>query len=211
MVPTPSLTGAFPEPLFTGLEEISPASPADLAAAFAFGLSRLASPGDRRPLALAGSRDWLRERGRPFPSGRVLLVVADKEDQALWALEEALKSGAVSGGLAGAERVSLLATRRLGFAAREGKAGALLLRPRPMEDLSAAQRRWRVASRPSGRDLFDARAPGAWRLRAELLRRRDGPPGAWELEMDDETHRLRLVAGLADHGLVADARTVAAA
>jgi hypothetical protein len=55
-------------------------------------------------------------------------------------------------------------------------------------------------------------APGAPRLRAQLLRRRDGPPGAWALERDDETGGLHLAPGLAGDGVAqGDGRKVSAA
>ncbi|MDR3510313.1 MAG: hypothetical protein P4L73_01650 [Caulobacteraceae bacterium] len=190
------------------LEEVGAARPADAAAAMAFALARLTGAADPRPLVLVTTAAWVRERGRPFARGlvrwgagpgRLVWVRANKEAEALWALEEALKSGAVAGGLASVEAPAFVATRRLDFAARAGKAVGMLVRVEPAQDLSAARRRWRIESRPSGGEAFDAAAPGATRLRAELVRRRDGPPGAWTLEQDDETGRLRLDPGLADH------------
>jgi protein ImuA len=192
------------------LEEVAAARPADAAATFAFALARLMTAPAARPLVLVTTAAWLRERGRPFARGltawaagpeRLIWVRADKEDQALWALEEALKSGAVAGGLVTVERPAFVATRRLDFAARAGGALGLLVRAGPADDLSAARRRWRIAARASGEAEFDAAAPGAVRLRAELVRRRDGPPGGWDLEQDDETGRLHLDARLADRGV----------
>jgi protein ImuA len=200
---------AYPEAC-EPLEEAAAAQPADAAAALAFALARLAAVPDRRPLVLVTTAAWLRERGRPFARGlagwgagaeRLVWVRAEKEDQALWALEEALKSGAAAAGLATVEHPAFVATRRLEFAARAGGALGVLVRAGPAEDLSAARRRWRIAARPSVPGMFDAAAPGRVRLRAELVRRRDGPPGGWDLEQDDETGRLRLDAGLADHGV----------
>jgi protein ImuA len=112
-----------------------------------------------------------------------------------------LKSGAVAGGLASVEAPAFVATRRLDFAARAGGALGVLLRVGAAGDLSAARRRWRIKTGSSGAHPFDPAAPGRVRLTAELVRRRDGPPGAWALEQDDETGRLRVVAGLAGHGL----------
>jgi len=213
LAPRPALDLAdfpwAPEPL----EEVAAAQPADVAAALGFALSRLGAPcetADARPLALVTTALWLRERGRPFSHGlaawgaaaeRLIWVRAEREAEALWALEEALKSGAVAGGLATLEAPSLVATRRLDFAARAGGAIGLVLRAGPTGDLSAARRRWRITGRGSGEADFDRAAPGSSRLRAELLRRRDGPPGAWDLERDDETGGLRVVAGLAGDGL----------
>ncbi len=153
---------------------------------------------------------WLRERGRPFARGlagwglgpeRLIWVRAEREAGALWALEEALKSGAVAGGLACAEQPAFVTTRRLEFAARAGGALGVLLRAGPVGDLSAARRRWRIGAAPSAAAPFDPAAPGRTRLTAMLVRRRDGPPGGWMLEHDDETGRFGLVAGLAGHGL----------
>ena len=190
------------------LEEVGADAPGDVAAALAFALSRL--PSEARPVALVTTADWLAERGRPFAGGmrdwglkadRLIWVRARREGEALWALEEVLKSGVAAGGLAVAAAPPFVTTRRLEFAAREGRAVGILLRAGPAGDLSAARRRWRIAARPSGLDAWDASAPGRVRLRAELLRRRDGPPGAWDLERDDETGGFRVAAGLAGHGM----------
>jgi protein ImuA len=211
--PSPETSAVFPQTC-EPLEEVSAAQPADAATALAFALDRLAGRGgDARPVALVTTPSWLRERGRPFGRGmarwgmaRLIWVRVEREAEALWALEEALKSGAVAGGLASVEQPAFVATRRLAFAARTGAASGILLRAQNPHvqagaDLSAARRRWRIAALGSGPAAFDAQAPGPARLRAELVRRRDGPPGAWDLEQDDETHRLRVVAGLADHGV----------
>ena len=210
--------GDLPEPSL-GLEEASAAEPRDWGAAAAFALWRTDRPDDARPLALVTVKAWRGERGSFSargllalgidPSG-VVQVRAEREIEALWALEEALKSGAVRGGIATVEQASLVATRRLDFAARAGRASGVLLRIAGGGDLSAARLRWRLKAEPSAPHPFDPRAPGAARLTAELTRRRDGPLGAWDLEQDHETHRLRLAAGLADHGLVQGRRAHAA-
>jgi protein ImuA len=203
---------AFPEAC-EPLEEVAAAEPADAAAALGFAMGRLLSASAARPLVLVTTALWLRERGRLFAGGlatwgagpeRLIWVRAAKEAEALWALEEALKSGTVAGGLVTALQPAFVATRRLDFAARAGGALGVLLRAGPVADLSAARRRWRIAARGSAEDEFDFKTPGAARLRAELVRRRDGPPGGWDLEQDDETGRLRLDAGLADHRLEED-------
>ncbi len=207
-VPDPAQYPAACEPL----EEVGAGAPGDAATAFAFALARLARRPDTRPLAVVTTPVWLGERCRPFGRGlerwgvapeRLIWVRAETEAQALWALEEALKSGAVAGGLVCAERPAFVTTRRLEFAARAGRAAGIILRTGDVGDLSAARRRWRIAARGSGLDAYDAAAPGTPRLRADLTRRRDGPPAGWDLELDDETHGLRVVAGLADHGLEA--------
>ena len=213
--PDPTPSGAYP-PCVSPLEEATPAGPRDAAAALAFALSRLPA-GDPRPVLFAAPRTWVAEYGRPFArglagrlDGGLLLALPRTAAETLWALEQALRSGAVAGAVGAPGEITLTAGRRLAFAAREGQAAAVLLRP-TAGGPSAAGRRWRVAAAAGTAHPFDARAPGPARLRAELTRRRDGPPGAWWLEQDDETGRFRLADGLAGDGLVAHGRTRAAA
>ncbi len=210
----------FPGPCL-GLEEAAADEGRDWPQTAAFALLRAAGgAGETRPLAVVATAVWRRERGGLSARGlaglgvaldRLLLIRVGREGEALWALEEALKSGAVCGGVATVEAASLTATRRLDFAAREGRAAAVLLRAGASGDLSAARLRWRVAAVVSAPHPFDSRAPGTLRLRAGLTRRRNGPLGVWDLEQDHGTGRLRLAAGLADHGLVQGGRTSAAA
>ena len=203
-----------------GLEEAAGAAAADWAQAAAFALERARGVDDPRPVLFVATADWMRERGRLSPRGLLrlgieprglILVRAAKDVEALWALEEGLKSGAVAGAVGAVRSVPFVASRRLDFAARAGRATAVLLRAEALDELSVARLRWRVAAERSAPNPYDPAAPGAPRLTAALTRRRDGPLGAWTMEQDDETHRLRLAAGLADHGLVEGRRTRAAA
>jgi protein ImuA len=159
---------------------------------------------------VAAPRTWFRERGRLLAGGlesfglngeTVLMIAPTTEIEALWALEEGLRSGAVGLALGAVEAASLLATRRLDLAARAVGATVVLIKTRPARDLSAARRRWRVAPHPSAPHPWDPKASGAARWRVTLERSRDGASGAWILEHDLETHRLRLAEELADHRL----------
>jgi len=213
MLQPSSATGSYPDPAPL-LEEACAARIGDVGAALAFALARLGDFSTRVPM-LVTPRRWLSEHGRPYPpailkEAGLLLVVARNEADALWAMEQGLRSGAVAGVIGMIEQATLTQTRRLDFAAREGGCPAVLLRHRE-GGLSAARRRWRIAAMPAATQPLDNRAPGRWRVRADLLRRRDGPPGGWMLEQDDGTNRLRLADRLADYGLVADGRTHAAA
>jgi protein ImuA len=212
--PEAPLAKTLPAP--ESLEEIAPGAPQDLPSATAFALDRALRAArqnaDPRPLAFVAERAWLNEHGHPFGWGckglglgheRLILVVASRTLEALWALEETLKSGAVCAALGAVAAPSFTATRRLDFAARTGSAQGLLLRPRPPADLSAARLRWRIGAAPSAAHPLDPRAPGAARIRAELVRSRTGVGGVFMLEHDHETSGLHLAAGLADHGLQA--------
>jgi protein ImuA len=131
----------------------------------------------------------------------VLVAAPATEIEVLWALEEGLRSGVVGLALGAVEGASLLATRRLDLAARAAGATVVLLKTRTARDLSAARRRWRVAPHPSAPHPWDPKASGSPRWRITLERSRDGASGAWILEYDLETHRLRLAERLADHRL----------
>ncbi len=191
-----------------GLEEVCVADSGGVAAGLAFLTARAGRDG--RLAALVVPRFWLAERGRPYGQGlmrlgagaeRLLVITPPSEAEALWALEEILRSGAAALAVGAVEGASLVATRRLDMMARTAGAMAALVRTTPQKNLSAARRRWRLRPAPSAPHPWDARASGRPRWLAALERSRDGAVGEALLEFDDETLRLHLVDGLADHRL----------
>lgn len=202
MTPSPALSqDPFPQAP-APLEEACAPLPRDVAAALAFALSRRRE-GDDRPVLVTAPRAWFVEYGRPYGPGiagvPLILAPAASLAEALWVMEQGLRSGAVALGLGAVEGATLAQTRRLDFAAKQGEAVGLIL-SRGLDGLSAARRRWRISTQTSATDPEDDRAPGPARLLAELTRGRGERPGAWILEQDDETHRLRLADRLADLG-----------
>lgn len=206
----------------SGLEDALVAGGAGAAVGLSFWLARMAGGGTRL-IALVVPRAWEAERGRLMARGalafglapeRFLVVRPKTEAEVLWALEEVLRSGAADLAVGAVRAASLTQTRRLDMVARQSGALAGLVRVEGGGEgawpLSAARRRWRVNALPSAPDPWDERAPGAPRWRVELARRRDGPPGCWDLEWNDATGRLDLVEGLAGDGLGQGPRQVAA-
>lgn len=181
------------------LEEACAPLPRDVAGALLFAFSRRPAEDDR-PVLIALPKSWLGEYGRPCASGAAgpppILVPAATPAEVLWTLEQGLRSGAVSLALGAAGEATLAQSRRLEFAARHGGAVGLTL-SRRLDGLSAARRRWRISTLVGDGDRDDPRAPGPARLGVELVRSRGERPGAWILEQDDETHRLRLADRLA--------------
>lgn len=207
-------------PLSEGLEEVCAAGTRDMAGALVFALARV-SEQDHRPVLMATVRTWRSEHGRPYGPGfraagieargmGMVLAIVASEAEALWVMEQALRSGAVSAVLGTIEGAELAQTRRLEFAARDGAATGVLLR-RTQGGLSAARRRWRITTLESSGATHNERAPGGFRLTAELVRSRTERPGVWRLEQDDETYRLRLADRLAGDGLGERGRTGLAA
>lgn len=207
---------AVPPPLSRlseGLEEVCAGGIRDMAAALAFTLGR-AVVGEGRGVVMSATRAWLGEYGRPYGPGLAgfrtrdafVLIETRTEALALWAMEQALRSGGAALVIGTVDGAELAQTRRLEFAARDGGCSGLLLRARS-GDLSAARRRWRITTLAGNGDAFDDRAPGRMTIRAEMTRSRMERPGVWMLEQDDETHRLRLADRLAGDGLDPIGRT----
>lgn len=194
---------------FGALHEVAPEAASDLPAAFGFLAALLGCMPPRGPVLLVASRRGLADCGRPHGHGlnalgldpaRVILVEARHEQQALWAMEEALRSGApvAVAGAVGAG-LDLKASQRLQVAARGSGLPLLLLRPATATGASAATTRWRIGSAEAARDRFGLIA--GWRWRVRLERCRNGRPGEWLVEWDHVAHRFSLAAAVADPAL----------
>ena len=185
------------------------AAHADRPAAFGFlfTLTALGLEARAGPAVFVAARRALEEFGAPYGHGlaqlgldvgRLILVETKTDKDALWALEETLRSqarpaivaGAIEGGL------DLTSSRRLNLAAAPQRTPLVLLRGAKAAGTSAAATRWRIAAAPAARDRFGAVAH--WRWQVALERCRNGRPGEWLIEWNHVAHRFRLVEGLAD-------------
>ena len=138
-----------------------------------------------------GTVFWIARRPDAWPPGlarfglapsRLILVQAPGRNDALWAMEEALRCPAVTGALLLGETPDATAARRLQLAAETGGGIGLLLRddvPEAAAGPSLATTRWRVSGRAgTGLSRHDLGDPH-WTL--ELLRTRSGRPGLWNV------------------------------
>ena len=174
------------------------------AAGFAAGLLARFAAVREGALLWCQQRRRMRDEGMLYGPGlrrlgvepaRLLVVTARDDGEALWVLEEALRSPAVAAAVGEVGTVDLFRTRRLQLAAEAGGGAGLLLRPRePTVEPSAAVTRWRVRLRapPPGPDL------GSLRWTAELWRAKGAVPARFEVAFDEPTLRFHLVADLAD-------------
>ena len=146
------------------------------------------------------------EAGQPYPHGlfgpdisaQLALVRAGSPADMLWAMEEALLSGAVGaviGEVWGVPKaLSFTATKRLQRAAQIGKTPAILLRYGPAQEgtrpASGAHERWVLKSQPSGPHCYDPAAPGppGWQL--DRFKTRLAAPSHWTAHYDPETNTL---------------------
>jgi protein ImuA len=194
---------------FGAMHEIAPETEADVPAAFGFLIALLARAPGAAPLLLILTARGPVRNARLSGHGlntlgldptRVIIVEAADEKDALWATEEALRSGvpaAVATTLG--VKLDLKTSQRLQVAARESRRALLLLRPPGAENAATATTRWRITSTEAARDRFGLTA--RWRWHAALERCRNGRPGEWILEFDHATHRFSLAAALADPAL----------
>lgn len=157
--------------------------------------------------------------GLGIPLERLVLVRPENDRDALWAWEQALRSGAVAVVLGWIDRLNDRAFRRLQLAAETGDSLAFLLRPASCRaEPSWAEARFLATGMLARRTSADlvaefARIPilhplhprnsGDFRyercLHVELLYARGGAGGAAiELEMSDEAGSVSVVSRLAD-------------
>lgn len=201
------------------VHEIKPDTCGGAARAFALALAvRRLAAGDRMARGLVvwcETRAGSREHGALYGLGleifglgleRLLLVEPAHARDVLWAMEEALGSGALALVAGQIDEAGLTPARRLALAAARGGTPCLLLtHPRTAPAASTATR-WRIGARPSAPHPLDPAAPGAPRWHVGLERCRAAPPGVTDqsfvLEWSDVAYRFHLAAVVADrtHG-----------
>jgi protein ImuA len=198
------------------LHEMAAADHGDRPAAFGFLFALTAAALGSRPgpAVLVATRRALLDFGRPcghglaqlgLDVGRLLIVETSTDKDALWTIEDALRSEArpamVAGAISG--NLDLTGSRRLNLAAAAHATPLVLLRTSIAAGTSAAATRWRIAAAPAARDRFGAFAGPRWRVALE--RCRNGRPGQWLIEWTHVAHCFRLVESVADRAPVARA------
>jgi len=155
---------------------------------------------------------------------RTIVVRPRNRQEAVWALEQALRCSGVAATLGWIDRLDDRAFRRLQLAAEHGGGWGLFLRPiEARKEPTWADLRWLVQPLPfekgdrhlatgefvgdssgvlGASPLFQKAAAtvtsSGRRLRVELLHCREGTPGrAVQLEIDDETGAVRVVPPMA--------------
>jgi protein ImuA len=187
------------------LHEIVPESERCTAAAFGFIAALLARLPRTQRLVFVMPGYEQRHYGRLSGHGlsalgldpaRVILVETAHRTQTLWAVEEALRSGAPAGVAGIVDKLDLKLSQRLHLAAVDCGLPLLLIRPARSLESSAAATRWRIGTAEAARDRFGLFARPRWHLHLE--RARNGRPGEWVVEYDHVAHRFSLAAALAN-------------
>jgi protein ImuA len=196
----PGRAAAYHSEVFAPATEASGAAAALALAADALRTTRpgpAAEAEDRRPLLWVQDRAALKAGGRPYRPGlpaafrhRLIHVLCEKPEDALFALEEGLRCrdvAAVIGEVAGNPKAfDFTASRRLTLTAERHGVPLWLVRLDAGHDLSSARMRWEVRAAPSPPPRWNAQAPGTPAWQAELFRARQHPPGTWTLRDDQD-------------------------
>lgn len=133
---------------------------------------------------------------------RFLIVEARRDDDVLWVLEEALRSGAMTLAIGAVEDIGLTPARRLALASDEGATPLLLMTDPRAGGVAASATRWRVSPLPSAPHPFAETMPGNPRFAVTLERcRTHTMPAAthpFALEWCHDTYAFRLAGELSD-------------
>jgi protein ImuA len=203
---------------FGALHEITPQHDGDIPACFGFIAAILGRVPHGDPVIFVYTQN-LTSHSRLYghgllalglDPGRVLLVETQNDKQALWAIEEALRSGVPAAvvGMIGAS-IDLKSAQRLNLAAGDSGRLLFLVQPEGLASLNVAMTRWRIGAQATAKDRFGLIA--RWRWGLSLERCRNGRTGEWRVEFDHAAHCFSLVPPLAHCSLPrrADAQRIA--
>jgi protein ImuA len=182
---------AFPNATFPrgAMHEFIAARPEETAAAIGFmgGLLNLL-------MSSNGSVLWISSSRMLFPPAlqsldlspdRFIFVDVQKEKDALWALDEALKCSALAAVVGELPNMSFTHSRRLQLAVEESQVTGFLLRNQPRTvGTTASVSRWQITPLPSA-SLDDLPGIGFPKWRVHLQRIRNGKPGTWDIQWMD--------------------------
>jgi protein ImuA len=203
------ITKAFPNctfPLGAVHEFLSPRHE-DTAASIAFIAGLMSSLNGKK-----GTMAWISASRKVFPPAlvnfglqpdRCIFIDVRNEKDAFWTMDEALKCSALSAVVGELEEIGFKESRRLQLAVEQSKVTGFIIRRRTKNlRTTACVSRWKITSLPS--DPIDA-LPGVgfpkWRV--ELLRIRNGNPGAWDLQWINGkfAHVQRAISGYEIHSI----------
>ncbi|MBS1556996.1 MAG: Error-prone repair protein ImuA [Bacteroidetes bacterium] len=177
---------AFPNSIFpTGaIHEMLSPTPETLAATTGFTLALLSTFLNKQSAVV-----WISTQRKVYAPAlnsfglqpdRILFVELPSERESLWAMEEALKSAALTAVVGEIQNISFTASRRLQLAVEQSQVTGFVLHSGKHVNTTACVSRWRVSSLPSSHvDELPGIGHPQWKV--ELLRMRNGKPGIWNL------------------------------
>ena len=190
-----SMNNAFPDKVFPlgAIHEFICGGAEDAAATGGFMAGLLSSlmRGEGASIWISSSRTLFPPALKRFgisPSN-ILFVDLQKERDVLWAMEEALKCGALSAVVGEMQELSFTASRRLQLVVEQSQVtGFIIRRNYNNPNTTACVTRWKITPLPSE---SEDNLPGIGfpRWNVELLKVRNGKPGSWQMEWVDGKFR----------------------
>lgn len=143
---------------------------------------------------------WISSSRRLFPPAlstfglhpdRFIFIDLKKERDVLWAMDEALKCGALTAVIGEINTISFTESRRLQLAVEQSNVTGFLIRKDSGKiGASACVSRWKITSLPS-KPIDDLPGVGFPTWRVELLRIRNGRPGVWNVVWEDSKFKVQ--------------------
>lgn|ERR1700748_2559505 len=135
-------------------------------------------------------------------AGRILFINADKNINALWAIEEALKCNQIMAVVGEVPDLSFTESRRLQLAVENSKATGLIHRCYPrQENTVACISRWHIKPMSS---ITEAGMPGVGfpRWKVDISKIKNGRPGKWIVEWSGADFVISTETRMPDTGIL---------
>jgi len=113
---------------------------------------------------------------------KIIFIELKKEKEMLWVIEEALKCEGLAAVIGEIKELSFTQSRRLQLAVEKSKVTGFIIRNNPrVINITACVTRWKITSLP-GENVGHLPGVSFPRWNVELLKVRNGKPGAWQIE-----------------------------
>jgi protein ImuA len=137
-----------------------------------------------------GTSLWISSSRKLFPPAlkcfgiqpdRFIFIDLQKEKDVLWAMDEALKCGALTAVVGEMHEMTFTASRRLQLAVEQSQVTGFILRNPRHLNTTACVSRWKITQLPSVPVAANIPGIGFPQWRVELLRIRNGKAGVWDI------------------------------
>jgi len=146
----------------------------------------------------SGAALWISSCRKIFPPAlkafgiqpdRFIFIDLQKEKEVIWAMDEALKCGALTAVVGEIQNISFTESRRLQLAVEQSLVTGFILRNNFRKlNTTACVSRWRITPLPS-ESIDELPGIGFPKWRVELMRVRNGRPGVWDIQWIDGKFR----------------------
>ncbi len=139
-----------------------------------------------------GTAVWVSNKRTLFPPAlnvfgiepeRIIFIDLWRQKEVLWAIEEALKCSVLSAVIGELGELSFTESRRLQLAVEQSRVTGFIHRYSSSENVTACVSRWKIT--PLTSEISDMPGMGFPRWNVQLVKVRNGKPGAWQVEWSE--------------------------